>query len=65
LGGYGCGCSGRFFCEIWPAGLERGGGAMSPDNLRMLTDAVHFVCYAVPVYFLLYAAWLTIEDKHD
>jgi hypothetical protein len=31
----------------------------------MLTDAVHFVCLSVPVCFLLYATWLTIEDKHD
>jgi hypothetical protein len=38
---------------------------MSPDILRMLTDAVHYVCFCVPVIFLMYAAWLTIEDKHD
>jgi hypothetical protein len=35
---------------------------MSPDTLRMMGDAVHFVCYCVPVLFLVYAAWVTTRD---
>jgi hypothetical protein len=35
---------------------------MSPETLRMLTDAAHFVCYAVPVVFLVYGAWVAIRE---